>query len=402
MVKLKSKVAFVTGCNGISGNAIVEHLIRTPKTEWSKIIITSRRPLAAYWQDPRIEFIALDYLSPVSELIEQTKDVCKDVTHAFFTSYVHVDDFKVLKEKNVPLFTNFLDSLDAVAPNLENVCLQTGGKHYGVHLGPVKCPVEETMPRYDDKGENFYYIQEDHMFALQKKRSWSYNIIRPHGIIGFTPHSNGMSEAITMALYFLICREMGEPATFPGNKTFYNTVDDQSYAPGIADMSVWASTSPQCKNEDFVHVNGDVIMWRYFWPAIGSYFGLEIPEPVFTATGESGTHMENNFSMIDWAKDKKPYWESVCKKYGGNPEAFDWGTWGFFDWSIGKTWPTLGTNNKARKYGWTRVDDTHESWLETFKSFELAGILPKSSAIRAESQKKKLAGANGSRQTNGH
>tara|TARA_R110002060_G_scaffold27536_2_gene37398 strand:- start:1497 stop:1832 length:336 start_codon:yes stop_codon:yes gene_type:complete len=80
------------------------------------------------WQDPRIEFIALDYLSPVSELIEQTKDVCKDVTHAFFTSYVHVDDFKVLKEKNVPLFTNFLDSLDAVAPNLENVCLQTGGK----------------------------------------------------------------------------------------------------------------------------------------------------------------------------------------------------------------------------------------------------------------------------------
>ena len=44
------------------------------------------------------------------------------------------------------------------------------------------------MPRYEDHGENFYYIQEDHMFALQKQRSWSYNIIRPHGIIGFTPH----------------------------------------------------------------------------------------------------------------------------------------------------------------------------------------------------------------------
>jgi hypothetical protein len=80
------------------------------------------------WQDPRIEFIALDYLSPVSELIEQQKEICKDVTHAFFTSYVHVNDFKLLKEKNVPLFANFLDSLDAVAPNLENVCLQTGGK----------------------------------------------------------------------------------------------------------------------------------------------------------------------------------------------------------------------------------------------------------------------------------
>lgn len=95
--------------------------------------------------------------------------------------------------------------------------------------------------------------------------------------------------------------------------------------------------------------------------------------------------MENNFSMIEWAKDKRPYWEAVCKKYGGKPEAFDWGTWGFFDWSIGKTWPTIGTNNKARKYGWTRVDDTFESWIETFKSFELAGILPPSRVIQAES-----------------
>ena len=30
----KPKVAFITGVNGISGNAIVEHLIRQPKTEW--------------------------------------------------------------------------------------------------------------------------------------------------------------------------------------------------------------------------------------------------------------------------------------------------------------------------------------------------------------------------------
>lgn len=34
MVQLTSKVAFVTGANGISGNAIVEHLIRTPENEW--------------------------------------------------------------------------------------------------------------------------------------------------------------------------------------------------------------------------------------------------------------------------------------------------------------------------------------------------------------------------------
>lgn len=72
---------------------------------------------------------------------------------------------------------------------------------------------------------------------------------------------------------------MNVPATFPGNEVFYNTVDDQSYAPSIADMSVWASTTEQCRNEDFVHVNGDIIMWRYHWEAIGKYFGLEVSSP---------------------------------------------------------------------------------------------------------------------------
>ncbi|KAF2033549.1 hypothetical protein EK21DRAFT_109017 [Setomelanomma holmii] len=161
-----------------------------------------------------------------------------------------------------------------------------------------------------------------------------------------------------LALYFLVCPGMGVPATFPGNEVFYSTVDDQSYAPSVADMSVWASTTEQCHNEDFVHVN-------------------ECPEPDFRASGSYRTKMENNSSMIDWARDKRPDWMSICQKYGGNADAFDWETWGFFDWSIGKTWPTLGTNNKARRYSWTKVDDTLESWFETYKTFEAAGILPK-------------------------
>lgn len=47
----------------------------------------------------------------------------------------------------------------------------------------------EDLPRYDDKGENFYYNQEDFMFNLHKQRTWSWNVIRPNGIVGFTPGS---------------------------------------------------------------------------------------------------------------------------------------------------------------------------------------------------------------------
>lgn len=39
------KVAFVTGANGISGHAIVEHLIRQPESEWYD---TALEPFIAY------------------------------------------------------------------------------------------------------------------------------------------------------------------------------------------------------------------------------------------------------------------------------------------------------------------------------------------------------------------
>ena len=147
----KRKVAFVTGANGISGNAIVEHLIRQPRSEWlvflfdlspgmltlltfvsvhrSRIVVTSRTPPSNYWEDPRVEFIALDFLSPVKDLVRRMTPICKDVTHTYFTSYVHTDDFLKLKDYNAPLFENFLTAIDAVAgPCLQRVCLQTGAK----------------------------------------------------------------------------------------------------------------------------------------------------------------------------------------------------------------------------------------------------------------------------------
>ena len=85
-----------------------------------------------------------------------------------------------------------------------------------------------------------------------------------------------MSQALTLALYILISKERGETPRFPGNEYFYNCVDDSSYAPSIADMSVWAATNDHCRNEDFNHTNGDVFVWRYFWPKLGKYFGVDV------------------------------------------------------------------------------------------------------------------------------
>lgn len=43
---------------------------------------------------------------------------------------------------------------------------------------------------------------------------------------------------------------------------------------------------------------------------------------------------------------------------------------------MGKVWVPIGTVSKARKFGWQRYDDTFDTWFQTFRSFENAGILP--------------------------
>ncbi|KAH6642755.1 hypothetical protein C7974DRAFT_301837 [Boeremia exigua] len=377
MPQISGRTALITGVNGISGHAIVEHLIRQPRSEWAKIVVTSRKPLPLHWLDDRVEFFPLDLLWPEEKIVAAMKPYCSEVTHAFFTSYVHTDDFPLLPKYNIPLWENFLSALETVAgTSLQRVCLQTGGKHYGAHLGvPTRVPYEEDSPRYDDKGENFYYVQENFLFKRQKEaaargHNWHYSIIsRPNGIVGFTPAANGMSEAITMALYFLISRELGQKAEFPGNDYFYNCVDDCSSAKGIADISVWAMTEEHTKDEAFNYVNGDTYVWKHHWPRIAAYFGAEPGSPVESAESlKGGTAMKHTFMMSDWASDKRAVWDAVVDKYGGKKEAFDWGTWKFFDWTTGKNWPTLSSMSKARKFGYQGYIDTYDCYVETFRA----------------------------------
>ncbi|KAK4935612.1 hypothetical protein LTR10_023373 [Elasticomyces elasticus] len=371
------KVAFVTGANGISGHAIIEYLVKQPESEWSQIIATSRRPLTHSWIDPRVSFVALDFLEPAETLARKLGPSCKDVTHAFFTSYVHVADFKLLREKNVPLFKNFLDTIDDICPKLERVVLQTGGKHYGVHLGPVKrVPSVEDKPRYEDPN-NFYFPQEDYMFALQqKRRTWHWSVIRPNGIIGFTPHGSGMSEALTLGIYFLLCRELNEPARFFGNEYMWNTLDDKSSSTGLAKMSVWAATEEHTKDEAFNYVNGDVFTWRALWPELAAYYGADCPPPKWDRAAGQHETLTTEFDLVEWSKDKGELWERIVSKYGGKVEAWGWTSWDAEMWAFGRSWQTISSMTKARKFGWTHHEDTHENYFATLKSLENAGILP--------------------------
>jgi hypothetical protein len=87
---------------------------------------------------------------------------------------------------------------------------------------------------------------------------------------------SGMTAALKLVQYLIICRETGETPKFPSNELFYNFVDDCSYAVSIADMTIWATTTEQCKDEAFNHTNGDAFSWRYFYPRLGKYLGIHV------------------------------------------------------------------------------------------------------------------------------
>lgn len=374
------KVAFITGANGITGSAILRHLSENSSSEeWSEIIVTSRSPFQTIVSDSRIKFIALDFSQDVKTLTNAMEDICHNVTHAYFSSYVHKDDFAELNTANEKLFSSFLDSIITTAPNLQNVTLQTGGKHYNVHLFPVPSPAREDDPRLDSPIGNFYYPQEDYLIERQKGQRWTWNVIRPEAIVGATQKPNGMNEALTIALYLQVCRELGSEAKMPTNQRYWEGTDDVSDARLISQLTIWASTAPNARNQAFNVTNGDYFCWKYMWPRLADYVGASAtPQQAFTNPYPKEGSVQLELSLAEWAKDKRHVWNKICDD-AGVPDAkasWDAGTWAFQDWVFQRTWSATLSMSKARKFGFTGYIDSFQSFTDAFDEFVQRGQIP--------------------------
>ena len=307
------------------------------------------------------------------------RGVCKEVTHAYFSSYVHKDDFAELNTANSLLFENFLTALLEVSPILENCTLQTGGKHYNAHLYPVPSPCREEEPRLEASIDNFYFPQEDFLTLKQKGQRWSWNVIRPVAIIGTTPKPNGMNSALTYALYFLVCKELGQEAKMPTNQIYWNGYEDQSYAPLVADLTIFVSTNSKCANEAFNIANGDYFSWRYMWPRLAAYFGAKATsDQKFEKPLPTESVLQLDLSLAEWAKDKRPIWDTICDNTALKQAktTWDFGTWGYQDWVFQRTWSSTVSINKARRFGWTGHIDSYEALVNTFEKMKALGQIP--------------------------
>lgn len=103
--------------------------------------------------------------------------------------YLAVQRLTVLTTKGT-MIENFLSALEitGAVKDLKRIVLVTGCKQYGVHLGEVKVPMEETDPWLEGEPwpPNFYYRQQHslHKFC-EKNKHVSWVVTYPNDVVGF-------------------------------------------------------------------------------------------------------------------------------------------------------------------------------------------------------------------------
>src|SRR3984885_1720968 len=350
--------ALVVGASGIVGNNLARHLAgngwlvyglaRRPTGD-----IEAMRPVAADLLDPRPLRAALDGIRP---------------THVFIATWMRQPTEAQNIAVNSLMVRNLLDAL-APSGSVRHVALVTGLKHY---LGPFEAYGKGTLPQTpfrEEQGrldvENFYYAQEDELFAAAARDRFGWGVHRPHTIIGFAV-GNAMNMGVTLAVYATICRETGRPFLFPGSSAQWNSLTDMTDARLLARHLEWAATTPAARDHAFNVVNGDVFRWSWMWPRLATWFGIE-PAPF---PGQVSP-LEQQLAGTE------EIWRNIAKSQNLiepnlNHLASAWHT----DADLGRPIEVVTDMSKSRKFGFLDYQATDESFFDLFTRLRHDRIIP--------------------------
>jgi nucleoside-diphosphate-sugar epimerase len=253
--------------------------------------------------------------------------------------------------------------------SVRHVALMTGLKHY---LGPFEAyavgempdtPFHEEEPRL--ASPNFYYAQEDELFASAERNGFTWSVHRAHTVFGFAT-GNAMNMVATLCAYATICKDQGLPFVFPGSETQWNSVTDVTDAELLAEQILWAGTDPGGHDEPFNIANGDVFRWRWLWPQVAAYFGVD-----WEGFEGSPRTLEASMAGMD------DVWKSIADKHGlVEPDLSRVASWWHSDGDLGRDIEVVTDMNKSRKAGFTSFRDTRESFFAYAERYRKAGIIP--------------------------
>jgi nucleoside-diphosphate-sugar epimerase len=350
--------ALIAGASGIVGNNLAGHLIEEGWTVYG----LARRPPTGI---AGLQLVPADLLQPQSLKVALTGI---EPTHVFFSTWMRQATEVENCTVNGALVRNLLEALSDRS-SLRHVALVTGLKHY---LGPFDAYGKGHLPMTpfrEEQGrlplQNFYYTQEDEVFAAARRQGFSWSVHRPHTIIGYAL-GNAMNMGVTLATYATICRETGKPFLFPGSSMQWDGLTDVTDARLLARHLAWAATSESGRNEPFNVVNGDIFRWKWLWPQLAAFFGIEVAPYPGRATPLEGQMREAG-----------PVWAGIVARNGlieANLHRLTspWHT----DMDLGREIECVTDMSKSRKAGFLAYQDTRDSFFQLFARLQAERVIP--------------------------
>jgi nucleoside-diphosphate-sugar epimerase len=354
-----NNIALVVGASGITGSNLAEKLIAN---NWKTYGLA---------RNPNTEISSLEPISADLLNIESLEKALANVspTHVYITSWMRNDT----EAENIRVNSLMVRNLLAVLSpknSVQHVALVTGLKHY---LGPFEAyakegflpetPLREEHPRLTI--ENFYYAQEDEVYAAAARDGFTWSIHRPSTVIGKAV-GNLMNMGTTLAVYATICKETARPFIWPGSAAQWNGLSDVTDARILAEQLIWTSTTDAARNEAFNIVNGDVFRWSRLWKQIAAYFGVE-------AVGFNGTirKLENEMA------DDSAQWAAIAEKYNLKEADLSkltspWHT----DLDLGRPIEVMTDMSKSRKLGFLAYQPTEDSFYDLFIQLKRENLIP--------------------------
>jgi nucleoside-diphosphate-sugar epimerase len=352
------RTALVVGVTGMAGYNTAEALVRDG---W-RVLGLSR---THRYDVPGVQHLTADVLDagPIDNVVRGL-----GISHVFFTTWSRQQTEAENCAVNSAMLLNTLSALGRTT-QLAHVALVTGLKHY---LGPFEAyaasrpdtPFRETHERLP--AQNFYYEQEDLLFAEADRQGFTWSVHRPHTLIGYAL-GNAMNMGVTLAIYGSICRATGEPFVFPGSPEQLGGVTDITDARLLGRHLAWSSTDQSARNQAFNTVNGDVFRWRQMWPRLAEDLGVEPAEYPGAPTPLAG--------RMDHADE---VWARLVSEHCLAPySASELASWWHTDADLGREVETFADMSKSRALGFLDYQDSARSFLDLFERLREERIIPR-------------------------
>jgi nucleoside-diphosphate-sugar epimerase len=352
-----TKTALVVGASGIVGHAAATLLL---DRGWA-VFGLARRPAG----QPGVTPVIAD-LQDASQTAAALTDIRPDAVFiaTWSRQATEAENIRV----NAVMVRNLLTALPALQTP-RHVALVTGLKHY---LGPFEAygkgvlpvtPFREEQGRLDV--ENFYYVQEDEVFAAANRDGFSWSVHRPHTIIGEAV-GNAMNMGTTLAVYASLCRETGRPFYFPGSAVQWNSLTDMTDARQLARHLLWAAETPAAHNQAFNVVNGDIFRWKWMWGRVAEWFGIT-PAPFDAGVRPLEAQMAGDAEI----------WRRIAARQNlVEPDLWRLASPWHTDADLGRPIECVTDMSKSRRLGFSAYQQTDEAFYDLFSTLRSDRLIP--------------------------